>query len=366
VKSNSLKKIKITNKNKHMKKLFSLLFASVFALAVQAQFNAEKDPFLVKSLSNESLQKVLVETSGGSINVEGVAASEARIEVYVRANNWKDNAGLSKDELQKRLDENYTLEVAVSGGQLTAIAKQRQKINFNWKKGLSISFKVYVTKNIATKLSTSGGSIALLNLDGVQDFKTSGGSLSVDNLTGKITGRTSGGSISLRNTKDEIDLSTSGGSIDAKGCSGNIQLNTSGGSLTLRDLKGKVDARTSGGSVNGDNIEGELYAHTSGGSVNLERLACSVDASTSGGNIDVEITKLGEYVKLSNSGGNVALQLPKDKGVNLDLHGDKIKVDPLTNFSGSKEDDELTGTLNGGGALVKVRAGSGRITLTMK
>src|SRR5262249_37334834 len=153
---------------------FSLLMVSAFTLAVHAQFNAEKDPFLVKSLNNETLQKVLVETSGGSINVAGVDKSEARIEVFVRANNWKDNNGLSKEELQQRLDENYTLEVAVSGGQLTAIAKQKKQINFNWKKGLSISFKVYVTKNIATKLSTSGGSIGLSNLEGEQDFKTSG------------------------------------------------------------------------------------------------------------------------------------------------------------------------------------------------
>jgi len=349
-----------------MKKLFSLLLVSAFAIAVNAQFNAEKDPYIVKSLSNESLQKVLVETSGGSITVEGVAASEARIEVYVRANNWKGNSFLNKDEIQKRLDENYTLEIGVSGGQLSAIAKQKKQINFNWKKGLSISFKIYVTKDIATKLSTSGGSIALSNLSGSQDFKTSGGSLTVDDVSGVIKGRTSGGSISLHNAKDDIDLSTSGGSIEAKNCTGNIELNTSGGSLTLRDLSGKVNARTSGGSVSGDNIEGELYAHTSGGSVDLNRLACSVEASTSGGHIDVEVVKLGSYVKLDNSGGNITLSLPKDKGVNLDLHGNKIKVDPLTNFSGSKEDDDLTGTLNGGGALVKVHAGSGKITLKMK
>jgi len=349
-----------------MKKILSLLLLSSCTLLVKAQFNAEKDPFLVKSLSNETLQKVLVETSGGSINVTGVDKSETRIEVYVRAGNWKENSSLSKEQLQQRLDENYTLEVAVSGAQLTAIAKQKKQVNFNWKKGLSISFKIYVTKDIATKLSTSGGSIALSNLSGSQDFKTSGGSLSVDDVSGVIKGRTSGGSISLHNAKDDIDVSTSGGSIEAKNCTGNIELNTSGGSLTLRDLNGKVNARTSGGSVSGDNIEGELYAHTSGGSVDLNRLACSVEASTSGGHIDVEVVKLGSYVKLDNSGGNITLSLPKDKGVNLDLHGNKIKVDPLTNFSGSKEDDELTGTLNGGGALVKVRAGSGRITLTMK
>jgi len=136
--------------------------------------------------------------------------------------------------------------------------------------------------------------------------------------------------------------------------------------LRLKDLKGNIKAKTSGGSVDGDNIEGELYAHTSGGSVDLSELACSVETSTSGGNIDVSIKQLGKFVRIDNSGGNISLQLPKDKGVNLDLRGNKIKVDPLTNFSGSKDDDSLDGTLNGGGIPVRVRAGSGRISLTTK
>jgi hypothetical protein len=50
---------------------------------------------------------------------------------------------------------------------------------------------------------------------------------------------------------------------------------------------------------------------------------------TSGGGIDIEIKELGKYVKVSNSGGHIDLQLPKDKGVDLDLSGGKIKTDQL-------------------------------------
>lgn len=347
-----------------MKKIVFSLLLSTGTLLLHAQFNSDKDPFITKSLSGESLQKVNVETSGGSIAVSGVGASEARIEVYVRPNNGK-NESFSKEEIQKRLDEDYTLEVSVAGGQLTAIAKQRKDFN-NWKRSLSISFRIYVTQNMNTKLRTSGGSISLKNLAGSQDFSTSGGSLSVEKLSGQVNGRTSGGSISVIDSKDEIDLSTSGGSIEAKNCQGTLDLSTSGGSLRLKDLKGSIKAKTSGGSVNGDNIEGELYAHTSGGSIDLNDLSCSVETSTSGGNIDVSIKQLGKFVRIDNSGGNISLQLPKDKGVNLDLRGNKIKVDAMTNFSGSKDDDALEGTLNGGGIPVKVRAGSGRISLTTK
>ncbi|MGN6494387.1 MAG: DUF4097 family beta strand repeat-containing protein [Agriterribacter sp.] len=342
-----------------MKKVAVLLVFVCTCLLAVAQ---ESEPFLIKALDNESLSKVKAETSGGSISVTGVPASEARIEVYVRSGN---NSKLSKEEIQERLDEHYNLDVEVSNRQLTAIAKTKTR-NLNWKNALSISFKIYVDKNINTDLSTSGGSITLKNLSGKQDFATSGGSLHVDALSGSIKGRTSGGSIHLENSSDEIDLATSGGSIEARNCHGNMKLHTSGGSVGLYNLKGNVEAGTSGGSVKAETVEGDLHAHTSGGNVDLRALSGSVDASTSGGNIAIEVLKLGKFVKLSNSGGNVSLQVPGNQGLNLDLHANKINVDKLDNFSGSKDDDSISGTLNGGGVPVNVRAGSGRISLSLK
>ena len=141
---------------------------------------------------------------------------------------------------------------------------------------------------------------------------------------------------------------------------------TSGGSLKLTNLSGKIDAGTSGGSINGDNVSGTLSASTSGGSINLNNLSCSLETSTSGGHINVSIKQLGEYVKINNSGGNIDVRLPKDKGLDLSLRGDKIKVTPMNNFSGSTDDDRIDGKLNGGGIPVNVRAGSGRVSITLE
>src|SRR5215831_9658398 len=174
-------------KHKPMKKYLSFLLLSVIVLSVRAQFNSEKEPFMTKSLSKETIKDVNVETSGGSISVSGVTAAEAKIEVYVSPNNNKNN--LSKEEIQKRLDDLDDLNISVANGKLTATARQKGKMN-DWKKSLSISFKVFVTKNVSTDLSTSGGSISLKNLSGKQEFSTSGGSLSVDNVGGSVKGRT--------------------------------------------------------------------------------------------------------------------------------------------------------------------------------
>jgi hypothetical protein len=313
-------------------------------------------------LSGESITGAKIDASGGSIDVTGVNGSEARLEVFVKPNN-KEN--LSKEEIQKRLDEYYTLNISVSNHQLIASVKPKHSMNDDWKKSVNVSFKAYLPVNVTTTLETSGGSISLSNLDGTNSFTTSGGSIAVDNVKGKMKGRGSGGSIHIANSSNDIDLVTSGGSIQAKECTGNIRLQTSGGSLHLDGLDGTIEAETSGGSIDADNIKGDLVTNTSGGSIRLRGLACSVDAETSGGGIDAEIKETTKAVKLRNSGGNINLQLPANKGFDLDLDADKINVQ-LTNFSGSADEDSIKGKLNGGGTLVDVRANSGKISVSFR
>lgn len=346
-----------------MKKYLFIALFTYIAINAKSQ-SSSKDPYLVKSLANESVKDVEAQTSGGGIEVSGGFTSDARVEVYISSNNGRA-LDLSKEEIAKRLSDDYDMSITVSNGKVKAIAKTKDRF-MNWKHALNISFKIFVPQNVSTNLSTSGGGISLKNLSGTQDFRTSGGGLDIVKVSGRIFGNTSGGGITVSDSKDDIDLHTSGGGIEATNCTGKIKLNTSGGSLTLRDLNGDITANTSGGSVEGSTVKGELEAHTSGGNVSLRNMSCSLTASTSGGNIDVEITDPGKYVKLNNSGGNIDLQLPKDKGFDLRLYGDKIKTDAMKNFEGSTEERSVNGKLNGGGIPINVDAGSGRVYLALK
>ncbi len=342
-----------------MKKILNLLLITL--LLSSAAYAQNDVPYLTKSLSKESVANVFARTSGGGIHVEGVSASEARIEVYINPNN---NRSLSKDEIKKRLEGDYRLTVEVTEKKLSAIAEPESNFK-DWRNGLSISFKIYVPTNVSTDLSTSGGSIELSNLSGTHNFNTSGGSLRLSKLTGKTRGKTSGGGITITDSKDDISLSTSGGSIRASKCSGALRLNTSGGRIELDDLNGEIEAETSGGPINGERIRGSLYARTSGGRIELSELACGVDASTSGGGISVDIIEVVGSVTVNNSGGNVNLKMPSNKGLNLRLRGNNISTSNLNNFSGDHEDDRITGKVNGGGVEVNVST-SGSITFTMK
>lgn len=345
-----------------MKAFFFTLMLLSAGSAATAQNKTDAEPYLTKTFGNEAVKNVESETSGGNITVTGGAGTN-RVEMYVRSNNREGQ--LSKEEIQKRLDADYDLDISISNGTVRAKAKPKRS-NMDWKRALSISFKVHVPQTVSTDLATSGGNIQLSNLSGSQKFSTSGGNLTVENTSGKTKGSTSGGNVYVKGSKDDIQLTTSGGNIEALDCTGDLALSTSGGSIKLTRLNGQIEASTSGGNVEGKTIEGALAAHTSGGNVALDDLACSLNASTSGGHIDIAIKQLRNDVKISNSGGNINLQLPKGAGVDLDLRGSKVQNIKLDGFSGTIEDDQIRGKLNGGGTSVAVRAGSGRVSLVFK
>jgi hypothetical protein len=345
-----------------MKKLLLILLISCSGSMAWAQRDYDM-PYLTKSMAGQNINEVEATTSGGDVSVESVSAGQEKIEVFIWPSNRKKGATVSKEDIQKILDELYDLTVEVAGNKLTATAKPKHK-NMNWKSALSISFKIFTGKNIAAHLTTSGGNIGLTAITGDQRITTSGGNISIDNVKGKVKGVTSSGNIDVKDSDEDLDLVTSGGNIEASHCSGKVALSTSGGNVIMVNLDGIIKATTSGGDVRANDIKGDLNAHTSGGNIDMAGLACNLITATSGGDIKVVITTADKYVKISNSGGKIELQLPAGKGYDMDLSADKIKTGTMSNFSGDMDDKKIQGQLNGGGTEVKVNGGGGKLVLT--
>jgi DUF4097 and DUF4098 domain-containing protein YvlB len=338
-----------------MKKRLLLLALTMLTLGAQAQ---DDQPYVTRNFNGAGVTELSVETSGGSITVNGDQGSGFKVEMYVKPNNWNGNKQLSKEEIEDRL-EDYDILIGAEKGRVTASAKRKPGVKWD-KNSVSIGFKVFTPRNVATFLNTSGGSIRIASLTGSQNFTTSGGSLKVEDLKGQIHGRTSGGSIEVTHCSEDIDLETSGGSIKAEALKGKIELNTSGGSITLNDINGDVLAHTSGGSVKGDHISGSLNTGTSGGSVRLANVSGTLKASTSAGSIEVSMTKLGKSLDLSTSAGSVRVEMPLDQGVDLNLKGNRVSI-PLKNFDGQADKDYVRGRMNGGGVPVNLSASAGSV-----
>ena len=58
---------------------------------------------------------------------------------------------------------------------------------------------------------------------------------------------------------------------------------------------------------------------------------------------------------INNVNGNISLELPKGKGLDLDLQGRDVSVDGMQNFNGSKSKDLVKGSTNGGGTKVSAK-----------
>ena len=339
------------------------LNAIIFFLFISFVATAQKDekPYMIKTFSANAIKNLKMNTSGGSLTVVGTTDAEAKIEVYVRSNNWNNGSdNLSKEEIEERL-KNYELSVSQDGN--TIVASAKNKTNDWGKKSLSIAFKAFVPENITTDLNTSGGSISVKGITGNAIGRTSGGSISVVKCKNKIALKTSGGSISADNCSGDIDLTTSGGSISAADLDGTIDLRTSGGSINLDNLKGNTKAVTSGGSIKATELRGESMVKTSGGSIALREIYGTLDAATSAGSMDVEIMELGKSLNLSVSSGNMNVKMPLNKGVNLDCSAQKVIMEKFINFDGEVDKSFVKGKLNGGGIPVNMKVSSGNLTV---
>ena len=337
-----------------MKNYLILLMLAGQTIVAAAQDS--KSLYSSKSLANDAISAVTVKTSSGSITVSGSPGQAPRIDVYIKGIN---GAELSKQEIKKRLDNDYIFNVAVSGHDVNVTARSKRQ----GRNGLNISFKVYVPQQCSANLETSGGGIGVDNLKGNQRLETSGGGLQLDRLYGTIRGTTSGGGIHISNSNNDIELETSGGGIEAKNCSGKIKLVTSGGGLQLENLKGNIDAQSSGGDVNGLNISGELITSTSGGGISLKRISGSLDASTSSGNLFAGIIQTGKYLKLSASAGGINVELPTKQGYDFDLQGENVSLSSFIGFKGQHQKGIVKGKLNDGKIPVTAEASGGNVNI---
>jgi hypothetical protein len=335
-----------------MKNIAFAFVLSVFCLTLQAQNSVSDNLYTTKSFRDASPKKIIAGTSHGNISVSEVPASQTRVEVYVHSS--RGDQELNKQEIQKKLDEYYTLDISLSGEVLNISARQKKDILFN-ESGLSISFEIYVPKTASSILKTSHGNIDLKGLEGSQDAETSHGDITISKISGKVIGQTSHGNVSVTDCNNDIDVSTDHGDITGRNCEGTIKLITSHGNIDLKDLKGKVRAATQHGNVSGNTIGGELTGSTSHGDVILNGMSCSVNASTDHGNISFSAVNITGEIVMNNNNGNISLELPKGKGFDLNLQGRDVSVDGMQNFTGSKSKDLVKGSTNGGGTKVSAK-----------
>lgn len=161
-------------------------------------------------------------------------------------------------------------------------------------------------------------------------------------------------------------VSSSGGGIEIAGLDGKVSAKSSGGGVKASRLGATADLSSSGGAVDASEIRGDLEAKSSGGGISVREASGRVVAGSSGGAVRVHFAAgNGKGGDLSSSGGGVAATVDPAVGLEIDASSSGGSVDcdlPLT-VRGKIGRDDVHGTLNGGGALLKLRSSGGGIDI---
>jgi hypothetical protein len=145
-----------------------------------------------------------------------------------------------------------------------------------------------------------------------------------------------------------------------------LELKSSNGDIEIAGTSGPISARTSNGLISITDLTGDIQAETSNGRVELVNVNGQVDAQTSNGSIDYSGTlRSGSENRLQTSNGSIMVSLAGTLGVEIDAatsNGQVSSLLPIT-IEGTAKDNELKGTIGGGGSALNIRTSNGSISI---
>jgi hypothetical protein len=165
------------------------------------------------------------------------------------------------------------------------------------------------------------------------------------------------------------------GSIKVRRITGKVDVETDDGSVNLEEITGEVIAKTGDGSIQGRDISGRAAVRTGDGGIELIGTWTGLMAETHDGSIQLtgrKGSRVDEAWEVTTGDGNISLNVPEDFAAELDAHsGDgRVRVERLDGAAAVHDGDDehsrstVRGKLGAGGKSLRLRTGSGRITVS--
>ncbi len=308
------------------------LIAAVVALGVGALSLTAlaKDRYEEKFEKTEALArdgKVFLGNVSGDVAVKTWDKAEVRIEALK----------VSESSSEAKARENcglVTIEITREAGVLRIDTKYPQMKKF-WggdSINVSVDYKLWIPSGAAVEVKSVSGDVEL------------------EALGGAVKTRVVSGSIVLRKAASGADLNTVSGDITVEGVTGNVYLKTVSGNVEAAGIKGSIEAESVSGGIEMREVSG----------------ASGINAKTVSGNVDYQggLEAKGRYSLKSHS-GDVRMSLPAAAAFSFDAEtfSGVVDSDFKIEVSGKISPREVHGTINGGGAEVRLSTFSGSIDL---
>jgi DUF4097 and DUF4098 domain-containing protein YvlB len=164
----------------------------------------------------------------------------------------------------------------------------------------------------------------------------------------------------------DVELETGDGRAELPALSGRVVVNTGDGTIRAEGVNGDMRFSSGDGTIDARGLRGSLTARTGDGRINATGRFERLDLESGDGTIAVEArpgSRVVEPWRLSTHDGSLTLRVPADLAFDVDASsGDgSVTVDVPMLVSHFSRRHSVRGAVNGGGALVVLRTGDGRL-----
>ena len=267
--------------------------------------------------------------TGGKVTIVGSNASSVVVAAHLGGTDWDDTR--------------VAVERTPGGVRITSRFEGSSS-----GRSTSHRFEITVPKKFDVHINSSGGALAIRDVEGEFRGETGGGEITLEHLKGSAHLSTGGGEIRVDGCDLSGSVTTGGGSVRMSGVRGGLKAWSGSGPVVyavanpeasakemadLGDLsidedkvsygKAKMDSRgvlhleRAGGEVDLDEAPGGAKVTTGGGDIRIGRAGGTVEAQTGGG--DIEIGPVAGSVEAGTGAGDVHVTL-------ADAHGKEQNV----------------------------------------
>lgn len=323
--------MKILNISRKVMFFVVLLFLLwVYPGALKADEDWDREKF------EEKFQKVVDLPKDGHVYLSNISGD-------IEVKSWSENSvkidalKVSRASTSQRAKENsdrVQIEVEKVGKTLRIETKFPKRIDrwFSGSMNVSVDYRLWIPEQASIEVKTVSGDIEAEGL---------GGLFEANAVSGDIT---------AKKVDKGMAIETVSGDLQLEDINGDANLETVSGAIILNRIKGSVDAET---------VSGEIELRE----VSMAR---DVEAKTVSGDITYhgDINPQGRYTLKTHS-GDVELMLPADAGFELEAetYSGHIDCDFKVSVTGRIKSRQISGTVNQGGALLRLTTFSGSITI---
>jgi DUF4097 and DUF4098 domain-containing protein YvlB len=326
--------------------LLSVLAVLVFFLGLNpleasAQGRVKHEETFAKTESLDRDGKVEIRNVSGNVEVKTWDRNEVKI----------DALKVSRASSAAKAEENAA-KVKIEVTRENGILKVETEYPKPSVRGLNVSveYKITIPSQAAIRARTVSGSVRLENIGGKADGETKSGNVTVIGAKNGTNAETVSGDVTVADVDNGAYCKTASGNVDAKNVTGNVDLKCVSGDVTAEKIRGSVEAETVSGSVRLKDISG----------------AEVVEGKTMSGNTEYygDISSSGRY-SLEAHSGTVEMTIPSGSAFdfNASTFSGSIKTDFEIVVSGTISKKKISGSVNGGGADVRLKTFSGNIYL---